>query len=167
MRNSRKLSASQPTQAQREWADDEIQLLTAKFPLKRPLLLCWASYRTTAGMADFRQNAILLGAAVCKTEVDIRATVRHEYAHLLAFDRAGRKGTGHGPVWRQAMHDLGEPPTVKHRLDCNRNVPRQIVTYTCQKCGAKIERRRRLPKSRIYYHLGCSGRIVLEEIRAQ
>jgi len=130
-----------------------------KFPLARPVVVQWRQYRTTAGMADYRDNAILLSRSLMTDEDRLKDTVLHEYAHLLAFHRAGRAGRGHGAAWRQAMADLGQSPSVRHTYSCTRNTQRQFVHYECATCGTRIVRNRRLPKRRIYLHAGCGGRI--------
>ena len=92
------------------------------------------------------------------------ATLIHEYAHLLAFDRHGRHGTGHGPAWRAAMAELGATPTVRHDYPIVRNVPRQRAVYRCLGCGAEIVRARRLPQGRRWAHAACGGGLRLERI---
>lgn len=131
----------------------------AQFPLSRPIHVQWRAYRTTAGMADYQTNTILLSKQLMTDEQRLRSTILHEFAHLLAFDRAGRHGRGHGPAWQKAMQDLGEVPTVRHNYECQRNTKRQSVRYECLKCGCIVTRSRRLPKRRIYLHAGCGGRI--------
>lgn len=117
-------------------------------------------------MAYFRRRAIGLGAAVLTTPERLVDTLVHEYAHLLAFARHGRAGTGHGPAWRQAMADLGAEPTVRHAYEVARNGSRQRIVYRCVRCGAAIERRRRLPKGQTYVHARCGGGLRLQEIRS-
>lgn len=151
---------------QAEAASRLVQELFAEFPLKRPVAVQWRNYRTTAGMADFRDNAILLGHRVLDTPDKLAATLRHEYAHLLAFDRYGLRGRGHGPAWIQAMRDLGQAPEVYHRYECKRNQPRRVVIYVCAKCGTELPRLRRLPQRRRYLHASCGGTIRFKEIRA-
>lgn len=100
-----------------------------------------------------------MGAVVLDTEEKLRSTLIHEYAHLLAFARAGRKGWGHGPAWRQAMQDLGQSPEVYHRYPVQRNKPRQAVRYRCERCGTTFMRLRLLPRKKRFMHAGCGGRI--------
>jgi SprT protein len=146
------------------FAERELDRLCAAFPLGYRPALEWRPFRTTAGMAYYRRRAIGLGAAVLTTPERLRDTLVHEYAHLLAFARHGARGVGHGPAWRRAMHDLGAEPRVRHAYEAVRNVPRQRVLYRCLRCGAAIERRRRLPKGRTYVHARCGGGLRLEEV---
>lgn len=115
------------------------------------------SYRVTAGMAYFHTWTIGISFNVLKTNEDVRTTVLHEYAHLLAVDRHGRKGVGHGPYWQIAMLDLGLEPKVRHQLEVERNQNRQLVIYRCKKCGTKFEKKRRFARKRKYVHLNCGG----------
>lgn len=146
-------------------AERELDRLVAAFPLGYRPRLEWRAFRTTAGMAYFRRGAIGLGAAVLTTPERLVATLVHEYAHLLAFARYGARGTGHGPAWGRAMADLGAEPTVRHAYEVARNAPRQRVTYRCLRCGTTIERRRRLPRNRVFVHARCGGGLRLEGVQ--
>lgn len=146
------------------YAERELDRLCAAFPLGYRPTIEWRPFRTTAGMAYYRRRAIGLGAAVLTTPERMVDTLVHEYAHLLAAARFGAQGLGHGPAWRQAMMDLGALPTVRHTYEVARNVSRQRVIYRCVRCGASIERRRRLPKGQTYVHARCGGGLREEEV---
>ncbi|MBV6458790.1 MAG: Protein SprT [Fimbriimonadaceae bacterium] len=133
--------------------------LTRSFPLKRRASLEWRNLRTTAGLADLKRFRIVLSTLVLVDAESAERTLKHEYAHLLAVDRQGLRGRGHGKAWKQAMRDLGEEPSVCHSYDCRRNVSRQVVTYRCAKCETSFDRRRRLPKGRRFLHSGCGGEV--------
>lgn len=148
-----------------ELAQSTVAELVRRFPLQRVVHLEWRAYRTSAGTAHFPTNTIALSRRLLQNPDSLVRTVKHEFAHLLAFDRAGIRGTGHGAAWRQAMIDLGEDPKVHHDYDCQRNRPRQQAVYRCQRCQAMIHRARRLPRRRLYVHANCGGRLVLVEIR--
>ena len=148
-------------------AERELDRLCAAFPLGYRPALEWRAFRTTAGMAYFRRRAIGLGAAVLTTPERLADTLVHEYAHLLAVCRHGARGAGHGAAWRQAMADLGAEPRVRHAYEVARNAARQRVLYRCVRCGVAIERRRRLPKGRVYVHARCGGGLRLEEVREE
>lgn len=146
-------------------AQRELDRLCASHPLGYRPSIEWRPFRTTAGMAYYRRQAIGLGAAVLTTPDRLVDTLVHEYAHLLAFARHGRAGAGHGEPWRRAMIDLGAEPKVHHTYEVTRNAPRQRVVYRCVRCGASIERHRRLPKRGTYVHASCGGGLRLEEVR--
>src|SRR4051812_26152623 len=111
--------------------------LCRQFPMGYVPDLIWnPRLRVTAGVAYYKKGAIALSPLVLVTEEKVGITLRHEYAHLLAVQRHGKRGAGHGAAWRQAMKDLGLEPKVTHAYDVPRNKPRQQVSYECMKCGA-------------------------------
>lgn len=126
----------------------------------------WRRMPVTAGLAIYGKRTIALSCILMTDAERVRVTLLHEYAHLLAFHRAGRKGAGHGPAWRQAMLDLGLDPKVHHSYEVRRNKKRQEVVYKCKKCGTEIVRRRRLNARRRYYHVECGGQIVFQVIQS-
>ena len=146
-------------QAQEQLVWAELRRLSESFPTGRAVSWRWRPYRTTAGMAYFTLWEIGLNQPLLNTEERLLSTLRHEYAHLLAVARAGRKARGHGPDWRKAMQDLGEPIEVKHTFDCPRNQRRQRVWYRCSGCGVEFARHRALPKRKKFTHNGCGGAI--------
>lgn len=126
----------------------------------------WRRMPVTAGIAIYSKRTIALSAILMTDEQRLRTTLLHEYAHLLAFHRHGRKGAGHGPPWRQAMIELGLDPKVHHNYEVKRNKARQEVIYSCKKCGTEIVRKRRLTLRRRYYHVRCGGQIAFLAIRS-
>jgi SprT protein len=133
-------------------------------PLPYTPTIQWKRYRVTAGMAYYKIGVIGLSSLVLQTEEQVRDTLLHEYAHLLAVARHGMRGAGHGEPWRQAMRDLGLAPVVRHSYAVERNTPRQRVTYRCLRCAKEIHRTRRLPKRRHYVHASCGGDLRLVRV---
>lgn len=146
------------------FADLILQDLCSTHPLPYPPKLVWRKLRVTAGTANPRTGTITLSEIVLKTPEQIRATVIHEYAHLLTVARHGRQVAKHGTEWKQVMRELGEEPVVRHSYEVVRNMRRQVVIYECRSCGQQITRSRRLPKSRKYVHAGCGGDLLLVRI---
>lgn len=142
-----------------EYAGTLLASLCARFPLGYRPKLIWKNLRVTAGLAYFKTGEIALSRILITDEERLRSTLIHEYAHLLAVARHGRRATGHGPAWRHAMMDLGEQPTVRHCYPVERNRARQSVGYVCAKCGQTLVRSRRLPRRRKYVHAACGGPI--------
>ncbi|AIE85572.1 SprT-like domain-containing protein [Fimbriimonas ginsengisoli] len=151
--------------ALREAAELALEEAVNLFPLPYVPILIWKGYRVTAGMAYYRSGAIGLSTRVLQTPEAVRETLLHEYAHLLAVHRHGKKAANHGEFWRQAMRDLGQAPQVRHSYEVERNVPRQQVTYVCIKCGKPFVRARRLPKRQRYIHRNCGGDLRLQSIQ--
>lgn len=138
--------------------------MVAKFPLGYTPRLEWRGYRVSAGIAYYREGLIGLSAVVLKDEAAVIETVGHEFAHLLAVARHGRKAANHGPYWQQAMRDIGLEPNVRHQMPVERNVARQQVVYRCLKCGGEFTRGRRLNARRKYIHVHCGGDLKLVRI---
>ena len=147
-----------------ELAERLLDSLCADFPMGYRPHLHWKRLRVSAGMAYFRLKAIGLSVALLDDEQKLESTLKHEYAHLLAYHRHGRKGVGHGEPWRRAMHDLGVKPEVYHRYEVQRNTKRQQVSYLCQRCGVVILRTRRLPRRHKYVHVNCGGFLKLHGV---
>jgi SprT protein len=148
----------------REIAENHLEELFRKFPLSYRPVVEWRSYRVSAGMAYYREGVIGLSKFVLTEPASVRETLGHEYAHLLAVDRVGLRGAGHGAPWRAAMRDLGLEPKVRHNYAVERNDQSRQVEYVCVKCGASIMRRRRLPNRRKYVHSRCGGDLRLKRI---
>jgi predicted SprT family Zn-dependent metalloprotease len=157
--------ATVPHSALRALAEETLDRLCEGFPMDYRPVLIWKGMRVSAGMAYFQKGSIGLSIPLLDSEERLISTLKHEYAHLLAYSRHGRKGTGHGIHWRNAMVELGEKPEVHHRYEVERNKPRQEVLYVCKKCGALIPRNRRLPKRRKYLHAACGGPIALQGVK--
>ena len=135
-----------------------------KFPLGYVPEIEWKRLPVTAGVAYFQLGKIALSAIVLQSKEQLHETLLHEYAHLLAYHRAGKKGVGHGAVWKQAMRDLGLDAKIHHHFEVQRNQARQQVIYHCKKCGQTFSRSRRLSKRRQYLHVACGGPIQLHSV---
>ena len=125
--------------------------------MRRAPGLAWTGWRVTAGRADLKGWSIGLSARVLDDAEKTVRTLRHEYAHLLAVDRHGPAGAGHGRLWREAMYELGERPERTHDYPVARNASRQSAVYRCRRCGSEFRRPRRFPSGRRYEHLACGG----------
>ncbi|MHB8635671.1 MAG: SprT family zinc-dependent metalloprotease [Fimbriimonadaceae bacterium] len=148
-------------------ADQTFAELLTNHPLKRPARLEWRPYRVAAGMAYYKISVIGLSSFVLTNEDAVVDTLIHEYAHLLAYERAGKRGANHGPDWQAAMTELGRPPKVRHNYSVTRNAKRQEVGYQCLRCGETFIRSRRLPRRGKYVHATCGGDLRLAFIRAR
>ncbi len=148
-----------------EFAAAELDRLWMLFPLNQKPVIEWKSLRVSAGIAYFRIYKIGLSHRVLQSQEAVKETLGHEYAHLLAYDRFGAKGTGHGAAWQQAMRDIGLEPKVRHNMDVERNSPRQVVVYVCGKCGENFPRKRRFQRGRRYLHVKCGGVLRLKHVQ--
>lgn len=103
--------------------------------------------RTTAGRAWWPIGVIELNPKLrTQGEDEVRRTLRHELAHLVAYERAGGKRIdAHGPEWRAACADLGIPgERVSHSLPFGGTRQKKRFRYTCRHCGSSIMRVRRI-----------------------
>jgi SprT protein len=103
--------------------------------------------RTTAGRAWWPDRYIELNTRLRELpEDETWRTLKHELAHLFAYERAGRRRVqAHGPEWRVACAELGiagESPC--HELPFQSSRQRRKFAYTCPSCDETIERVRRM-----------------------
>jgi len=103
--------------------------------------------RSTAGMAYPTKALVTLNPRLAEFgEGEISRTLRHELAHLLAHERAGRRGiAAHGAEWRKACCDLGLPNERRtHDLPLPRRELKRRYHYCCPACGTEVGRVRPL-----------------------
>lgn len=145
------------TPALRARAEAMLDELVSRHPIGPRPLIKWKAMRVSAGMAYYGDWAIGLSTRLITDEERLEVTLKHEYAHLLAVARHGRKGAGHSAPWRQAMLELGLDPKVRHDFPVERNRPKSAVIYRCDRCAEQFQRSRKLPQARQYRHVGCGG----------
>jgi SprT protein len=98
---------------------------------------------TTAGTACPRTSGIELNPLLRTFgSAQIRRTLRHEMAHLIAHWRAGRRRIQtHGGEWRAACADLGIPDEPAfHELPLPRKRLARKLAYRCRHCGLTVLR---------------------------
>lgn len=99
--------------------------------------------QTTAGRAKSYPCLIELNPKLIKAGYgELRRTMLHELAHLVAYHRScGRNIAAHGVEWRQACADLGIANESRtHSLDWGCRRQRRKYRYTCPHCFKSIER---------------------------
>ena len=112
--------------------------------LGRKVRVCWnPRMQTTAGRAWWPDRLIELNPKLkdCEPE-ELWRTLKHELAHLIAYERCGRRRIDpHGPEWANACVDLGiagERPF--HTLPFKRRQMKRKHAYVCPNCLATIHR---------------------------
>jgi predicted SprT family Zn-dependent metalloprotease len=103
--------------------------------------------RSTAGRATWPDGSIELNPALREVSAaEVERTLLHELAHLVAFERAGRRRIKpHGPEWRRACADLGiAGESASHRLELPSRRMRRKWLYVCPNCFEQYERVRRM-----------------------
>lgn len=102
--------------------------------------------RSSAGRALWPHGLIQLNPRLLEiSEAEVRRTVLHELAHLIAYERhPHRRIKGHGPEWRRACADVGIPDErATHQLALPTRTMRRQWRYECPACEKSFERVRR------------------------
>lgn len=146
-------------------SESVLEELVRDYPIGYFPRLVWKNLRVSAGLARYHDKTIVLSARILTTFERLERTLKHEYAHLMAVARHGRKAANHGPHWQAAMIELGCEPVVRHTYEVQRNERRQEVGYRCKGCGTLVTRTKRLPRGRKYVHAFCGGALQLEYVR--
>ncbi len=116
--------------------------------LAKTVEVVWNSrMRSTAGRAWWPQRLIELNPKVKEHDPEQSArTLRHELAHLIAYERAGRRKIApHGIEWRHACAELGiGGESVCHQLPLPRRTHAKRFLYYCPQCRIEIKRVRKI-----------------------
>jgi SprT protein len=136
-------SALQPDPSLTGWCVDAAKALALN-ELARKVKVSWnPRMQTTAGRAWWPDRTIELNPKLRSCEPDeIWRTLKHELAHLIAYERCGRRRIEpHGVEWQRACSDLGisgEKPC--HDLPFKRRQLKRNHRYVCANCAAAIQR---------------------------
>lgn len=119
--------------------------------LARKVRVSWnARMQTTAGRAWWPDRAIELNPKLKDCEPDeVWRTLKHELAHLVAYERCGRRRIEpHGCEWQTACADLGIPGEQPfHTLPFKRRRMKRNYTYICSNCFVVIRRVKPIQRS--------------------
>lgn len=112
--------------------------------LSRRVRVSWNSrMQTTAGRAWWPDRRIELNPKLkdCAAE-ELWRTLKHELAHLVAYERCGkRRIEPHGMEWQAACAELGIPGEQPfHNLPFKRRRMKRNHAYICTNCFATIHR---------------------------
>ena len=109
-----------------------------------------ARMRSTAGMAYWQKSLVTLNPRLVQFGAEeIDRTLRHELAHLLAHERAGkRRIQPHGEEWKKACRDLGLADEKRtHDLPLPRRSAVRRYLYKCPVCNFELARVKPLRKA--------------------
>ena len=132
------------------WCSEQADKLSLS-RLSRRVKVCWNSrMSSTAGQASWPDCVIPLNPRLKQIgEEEMWNTLRHELAHLIAYERCGRRRIApHGPEWQQACADLGIPderPYHELALPSRKLKPKHL--YVCRKCKTEWFRVRPLRRA--------------------
>lgn len=105
--------------------------------------------RTSAGRAFWPARVIELNPVLRGFgDVEIDRTLKHELAHLIAYERAGRRRIPpHGREWAAACCELGIPgEKACHSLPLTPRKQERKFAYVCTRCFVVVRRVRALKK---------------------
>ncbi len=112
--------------------------------LARKVSVSWnPRMRTTAGRAWWPARSIEMNPKLRDfSEEEVWRTLKHEFAHLLAYERCGRKRIDpHGAEWREACAELGIPDEkTYHSLPFKSRKLKRNYSYACPSCLSVILR---------------------------
>jgi predicted SprT family Zn-dependent metalloprotease len=112
--------------------------------LARKVSVSWnLRMRTTAGRAWWPARTIELNSKLKEfSDEEIWRTLKHEFAHLLAYERHGRKRIEpHGAEWKAACADLGiAGESTYHSLPLKGRKMKRKHSYACPSCLAVVAR---------------------------
>jgi SprT protein len=109
-----------------------------------------ARMRSCAGRAFWPKGVIQLNPKLVGiSKEEVRQTVLHELAHLIAYERnPNRAIKSHGKEWQKACVELGIPgEKATHDLALPSRVLKRQWRYECPECEKVIERVRRYKSS--------------------
>lgn len=112
--------------------------------LARKVRVSWnPRMRTTAGRAWWPHRSIEMNPKIREiADAQIWRTLKHELAHLIAYERCGRRRIDpHGPEWQAACAELGIPgETTYHSLPLRARRMKRNHSYACPSCLTVISR---------------------------
>lgn len=125
------------------WCEEASKALSLH-ELARKVSVSWNSrMQTTAGRAWWPHRSIELNPKLkeCEPE-ELWRTLKHELAHLVAYERSGRRRIEpHGKEWMAACADLGIPNEQPyHNLPFKRRRMKRNHAYVCPNCFSTIHR---------------------------
>lgn len=119
--------------------------------LARKVRVIWnPRMRTTAGRAWWPTRNIELNPKLRDiSEEEVWHTLKHEFAHLVAYERAGRRRIEpHGIEWRAACAELGIPgETARHSLPLKGRRMKRKYAYVCPSCLSSLKRVRPMKRA--------------------
>lgn len=119
--------------------------------LARRVRVCWnVRMRTAAGRAWWPDRLIELNPKLQDfPQEEVWRTLRHELAHLVAYERCGRRRIEpHGTEWQTACAELGIPgESPYHDLPLKRRKMRKKFAYVCPECQSAIQRVKKIQRS--------------------
>jgi SprT protein len=119
--------------------------------LARKVRVVWnPRMQTTAGRAWWPSRLIEINPKLKDlSEAQVWRTLKHEFAHLLAFERSGRRQIDpHGVEWQKACCELGIPgESACHSLPLKGRRMKRKYVYVCPSCLSDVKRVRPMKRA--------------------
>jgi len=108
--------------------------------------------KTALGVANFRKKTIEISSvlSICVSLEEMKDTVLHEIAHVLAGLQAG-----HGPKWRAACRKIGAKAECCHLVKTSDILHTFAYLLTCPNCKVQTGVHRVTHKTRSYICKRC------------
>ena len=116
-----------------------------------------------AGQANYRQNKIRFNLDLLEkyTHEFVEQTVPHEFAHLVAYQKFGRRIKPHGLEWKSVMIAFGVKPTRTHSFKVTPSRRLKRFLYRCECHGSSYEltsiRHNRIQRGNLYLCKKCQS----------
>ena len=114
-----------------------------------------------AGQANYRENKIRFNRQLLEkyTPEFVDQTVPHEFAHLVAYQKFGRRIRPHGMEWKRVMEAFGVDPARTHSFDVAPTRRLKRFHYRCHCPGSDYQlssiRHNRVQRGGIYLCRKC------------
>ena len=114
----------------------------------------WQNKKVSLGTCSYAKKQIRLSKwyVELNDEKEVRDTILHEVAHALSYIRHGRKGIGHGKLWKDICREIGAIPRACSKEKLNK--PQNHYKYIDTCCGLTFKRHR-LKRNVSYSCLKC------------
>jgi predicted SprT family Zn-dependent metalloprotease len=120
----------------------------------------WQNKKVSLGTCSYHKKEIRLSKwyVELNNEAEVKDTILHEIAHALSYVRHGRKGIGHGKLWKDICGEIGAIPRACSKEKLNK--PKNHYKYVDTCCGVTY-RMHRLRKNATYFCPKCDERLFL------
>ena len=121
-----------------------------------------------AGQANYRENKIRFNRQLLEkyTAEFVDQTVPHEFAHLVAYQKFGRRIKPHGAEWKRVMEAFGADPARTHSFDVSPTRRLKRFHYRCHCPGSDYQlssiRHNRILRGRVYLCRKCGSALYLQ-----
>ena len=102
----------------------------------------WHNKKRSLGTCSYVKKRIYLAKWYTKLNdvSEVKDTILHEIAHALSYERHGRRGIGHGRLWKSICREIGAIPRACTKAKLNH--PNNHYKYMDTCCGVTYKRHR-------------------------